>query len=1237
MTRRTIITRIIIASLAVILCALGAAAVWLDSPQGLEWARQKIVQMGDGTITVENARGSLLREVKIDRLQIKNQDFLLESETFVLSWQPWALLRGELHLNRASAATLRYQSLTDSASTLPVSLALPLDLSIAALEINRLEVDGLPVIENLRLGYSGGRSTHDIRLLQTQSEGWTVDGQLRIATQAPYPIEGKLQAVRGTSALALQAEATLAGTLEELQTVLTGSGRGASLRASATLRPYDRQALTGFSAEARELDLSAWIADAPRTRLTLDARAESTGGPLSGKLNLTNAVPGTMDSGKLPLAAANTRFSGSDGHWTLPSLELQTSGGGRITGSGAMRSNDGNLEIQLRDINPAQLDSRLRPGKVSGKARLFGNSKSQQAAAQLEGAGMQLQFAAQHAGDVLTINSLRLQAGSGSADVIGQISMKAARNFNLRGTLNRLDPAKIAALPPALLNGRISAEGRLHPDWQAQVTIDLTNSRWRNLPFNANAAFTTQKSRWFEGIAQAAIGRNSLEIKGGYGRAQDLLQWVVAAEDLRALDPSWSGRLTGRGTVSSNAEGPSLDFKLDGQQLAAGPHRVSRLDAQGKLAAGREGALSFTAEAGELQLNETRIDTLKLNGNGTRARHVIDGAVKGPQSTGSLRASGGIDAQGRWTGSLDQLEMASPWSLRLGTPAQITAGAGLLIVEQLRGTFLDGEFGPVSLRAEKGQVTTQGSFRKIAAGSLLPRDSGFADNALRVSGQWTLALDDVLRGKASLYRESGDLSLAVEPRLPLDLRKASVNMTAADSLVDIAIDIDSGAMGAATASLQTRLVRRDNSLLLPGEAPFTGNVSVDFKSLAWLRGLLPDLDRIDGQLAVRMQAGGTVADPRLSGTITGDRILLRAVGPGLDLRDGKLRAVLDGTRFRLDEFELKAGKGRITATGAAEFAGGLRSVDLQARAEHAQILLAPQWSAIIDGNGSLGFRDRRITLEGKFSLDEGRYDLGTKRKPELGNDVVVRSGKNKPVAKPVSLPVQLDIGIDLKDKLTVRGNGLDALLGGSLRVTSKGAGLSAIGDVRTVRGNYTVFGQQLEIERGTVAFAGPLTDPGLDLRAIRKIQTVEVGVEVSGSLQRPSVKLVSVPDMSDTDRLAWLALGRDPAGTDRAQMAVLQAAVLGLTNSGGKPMQRQIAEGVGLDEIGFASGENGTLGVVALGKKLTDQLSIRLEQTMGGTAGSLLRMDFMLSESWRLRGTAGAENAGDILFTLRFD
>ena len=68
MTRQKLAIRIVIAGFAVITGVLGIAALWLDSAQGLEWARQKLVRAGNGTIEVENARGSLLGEVQIDLL-----------------------------------------------------------------------------------------------------------------------------------------------------------------------------------------------------------------------------------------------------------------------------------------------------------------------------------------------------------------------------------------------------------------------------------------------------------------------------------------------------------------------------------------------------------------------------------------------------------------------------------------------------------------------------------------------------------------------------------------------------------------------------------------------------------------------------------------------------------------------------------------------------------------------------------------------------------------------------------------------------------------------------------------------------------------------------------------------------------------------------------------------------------------------------------------------------------------
>jgi hypothetical protein len=194
-----------------------------------------------------------------------------------------------------------------------------------------------------------------------------------------------------------------------------------------------------------------------------------------------------------------------------------------------------------------------------------------------------------------------------------------------------------------------------------------------------------------------------------------------------------------------------------------------------------------------------------------------------------------LDAQGRWTGSLDQLELKRPWPLRLSAPAQITAGSGILVIEQLRATLLDGEFGPATLRAEKGRINTNGAFRGISVARLLPRNSGLVDAGLRLGGQWTLALENTWTGKASLHRESGDLSLTGEPPVPLALRKALLNLNAADSGIDIAADIDSGAMGTAAGQLQTRLIRKDGVWMLPGEAPLSGNINLDFRSMAWLR------------------------------------------------------------------------------------------------------------------------------------------------------------------------------------------------------------------------------------------------------------------------------------------------------------------------------------------------------------------------------------------------------------------
>lgn len=733
------------------------------------------------------------------------------------------------------------------------------------------------------------------------------------------------------------------------------------------------------------------------------------------------------------------------------------------------------------------------------------------------------------------------------------------------------------------------------------------------------------------------IGTNRIDISGNYGQPQDRLQWNLLAPDLRAIDPAFEGYIQSQGTVAGTLDAPTIVFRAEARKLAVRDLRLHKAEAGGTMAPGSGGALRLDLRASGLQSRHATADSLEIHGSGTRMHHALQARLRGRKVDATLRASGGFDAQARWTGMLEQLDVGGRWPVRLTAPANIMLGAGLLRVDQLRASALDGEVGPVTIRAEGGRITTSGTLRGINAARLLPHNPAIEVRNLRFGARWDLTLNETFSGSAELRREQGDVALVSGERVAMDLRQLALSLTATDNAVNLTFDAESGAMGRASARLDTRVSRRDGAWLLPGDALLAGNASAELRSLAWLRLLLPELDLASGRLTAQTTISGTVAEPRFAGNLAGDNLALRALEPGIDLRDGRIRASLDGKQLKLGEFRFAAGKGQISADGSADISGGLRQLDITARAERAQIFSGPQLSVIISGEGRAGLRDLRLALEGDFRVDEGRYDLGTGRKPALGSDVVIKTAATTEKPPPSPLRVALNVGVNLNDRFTVRGFGLNALLGGNVRITTRENGLSAQGIVRTVRGEYSAFGQPLDIERGALVFSGPLANPGIDLRAMRKIQAVEVGVEVSGSLQRPMVKLASTPDMPDSQRLAWLALGRDPRGASSAELAVLQAAALTLAGSGGTPLQGRLARELGLDEIGIAQGSEGSLGALSLGKHITSKLTVRLEQTLGGTAGSIVRIDYLLSDRWRLRGTAGAENAADILFTLRFD
>jgi len=1228
--------------LALVLLLLGGGLYWLGTPQALEWITRQAVIASDGRLAIEDAQGSLYSRLNFTRVAYKDDAIDLEARNITVEWQPQAILIHQASITALTIDNLRIAT-TPSVEPAkpPATLQLPFDLSITNAEIKRLEIAPASVAQDLRFNLRTRARSHELELANVGAMGWRAKGTVRLDATAPFTTTGKFRLNGNALGEPVALGISIGGSLDALQLQAAAAARGTSAKAAALLHPFAGSIIETLTLDATGVDLAAWKKTLPQTKMDL---ALETGMPradfFKGTIRVRNSTAGPVSTQRLPVTHAALAFSGNGTHWTLSDIALGIGSEGEVRGSGVIKSADVQLNLALSNIKTAELHEQINPLTISGSAVVTGNAEQQRVVAKLEGDGARLAVTLRQAQNIVTVEQGRLQAGNGKFDFTGHAALTDAREFSVKADFSAIDPSLFIDAPPASLNGNFSVLGQFAPAWQAQVRLALANSRLREFSLSAKAEFTTGEKQLFAGKAHAILGGNRIDVAGSLGKPQDRLSWSIDAANLKAIDKTLAGTIRGQGTLAGNIDQPSVDFKLTAQRLIAGGFSARALDAQGTLRAGVDGELQLTARAAGIKARTMAVDEVTLGAHGTRLRHEITATLQGKAVNATLNGTGGLDSNWIWNGNLSALQVQGSIPFDLAAPARISIGRDLLVITDVQAIALGGKIGPASFRMQQGGITTNGTLTGITSRALLaliPK-TGIDPHDLTLGGRWNFSLKDTVTGSAEIYRESGDLGVQAERTLLFGLQQLRLNIAARDNALDASVNAQSAHMGTLTAQVRTRLERRDSAWVLARSSPLEGTVNFDMQSLAWARLLAPELDKTDGRIAAQLTIAGTAGAPLISGDLSADAVQVRAIRAGLHLTDGTLRANFDGQSLKVSRFYLKAGDGKIEADGAADLTDGLRSFDVSVRAERARILDSPELKVVLSGSGQAGLRGLQLAIDGKFRVDEGRYDLGVERRPALGEDVVI-VGKSTAAAADARKPVRvaLNMTVDLNDNFAVRGHGLNTVLGGSLNVTSRNDAYHALGTIRTVQGEYSAFGQRLDIERGELTFSGPLGNPGINLRAGRKIKSVEVGVEVSGSLQRPVVRLVSDPDMSDSERLGWLVLGRDPQTASAAELAILQATALSAGTRSGTSIQDQVAEGLGLDELGVSQGNDGALGVVTLGKRITDQITARLEQSIGGTAGGVLKVDYMLSERWRLEATTGAENALDVLFTLRFD
>jgi translocation and assembly module TamB len=311
------------------------------------------------------------------------------------------------------------------------------------------------------------------------------------------------------------------------------------------------------------------------------------------------------------------------------------------------------------------------------------------------------------------------------------------------------------------------------------------------------------------------------------------------------------------------------------------------------------------------------------------------------------------------------------------------------------------------------------------------------------------------------------------------------------------------------------------------------------------------------------------------------------------------------------------------------------------KADRLRVLGRIDRQLIASGEAVATMQNERMQLDGKFRIDEGLFDASSADAPSLDDDVTVRRADAPEERRAVADAPEarrsfvLGVDIDLGDKLRVRGRGLDTGLRGQLRLTTPGGRLAVNGTIITEGGTYAAYGQKLEIERGIVAFSGSYGNPRLDVLALRPNIDQRVGVAISGNVLTPRVRLYAEPDMSDSEKLSWLVLGRAPDGLGRNDTALLQRAAVALLSGEGEAPTDALMRSLGIDEVSLRQRDGDVREtVITVGKQLSRRWYLGYERGVNATTGSW-QLIYRIAQRFTLRAQSGEDSALDLIWTWR--
>jgi translocation and assembly module TamB len=227
--------------------------------------------------------------------------------------------------------------------------------------------------------------------------------------------------------------------------------------------------------------------------------------------------------------------------------------------------------------------------------------------------------------------------------------------------------------------------------------------------------------------------------------------------------------------------------------------------------------------------------------------------------------------------------------------------------------------------------------------------------------------------------------------------------------------------------------------------------------------------------------------------------------------------------------------------------------------------------------------------------------------------------------------LRLDIALAANRGLFVRGFGIDAELGGTVRIAGTTGSPQAAGAFTQRRGRIEILGRRFDFQSGTLTFSGDLV-PMVEFAATTTTSDGTVTLHVTGPANDPRISFTSSPSLPEEEILSRLLFNQEVGKLSPLQAAQLVDAVAQLTGAlGGTGLFARVRQATGLDDLDIR--QNATGGTtVGVAKRINDNVRLGVEAGSDSDSGRVV-IDLDITQNLKARGEAGQDGSGKLGIT----